>query len=42
MQRDETLITDIDQRRLQSYLREAASSDKLIIQRLAALDGRLA
>ena len=42
MQRDETLITEIDQRRLQSYLREAVSSDTLIIQRLAALGGRLA
>ena len=42
MQHEDTLITNLDQRRLQSYLREAASSDNIITQRLAALDRRLA
>ena len=41
MQHEDTLITDIDQRRLRSYLREAASSDKFDTRRLASLHGRL-
>jgi regulator of nucleoside diphosphate kinase len=41
MQHQDTLITDIDQRRLRSYLRDAASRDELDSRRLASLHGRL-
>ena len=40
MQHEDTLITDIDQRRLRSYLREAAPSGEFDT-RLAALHSRL-
>jgi regulator of nucleoside diphosphate kinase len=41
MQHEEPLITGIDRRRLQSYLREAASSGEMDTQRLASLHRRL-
>ena len=41
MQHEDTLITDIDQRRLRSYLRDAAWSGELDTRRLASLHGRL-
>jgi regulator of nucleoside diphosphate kinase len=41
MQHENTLITEIDQRRLRSYLRKAASSGKVEARRLAALRSRL-
>ena len=41
MQHEGTLITDTDQGRLRSYLREAASSDELNTRRRASLHSRL-
>ena len=41
MHHENTLITDIDQRRLRSYLREAASSGELDARHLISLRDRL-
>lgn len=41
MQHEETLITDVDLRRLRSYLREASPSGEPNTRRFASLHGRL-
>ena len=41
MQHEETIITDVDQRRLRSFLRDVASSGALNTWRLASLHRRL-